>query len=61
MNRILGIVNGTTNYILDRMDTGGDTLEEALEAARTQGVRFDVITVIVRAGRPLVHHIEGAF
>ena len=25
------------------------------------GVRFDVITVIVRAGRPLVHHIEGAF
>lgn len=25
------------------------------------GVRFDVITVIVRGGGPLVHHIEGAF
>lgn len=25
------------------------------------GVRFDVITVIVRGERPLLHHIEGAF
>lgn len=25
------------------------------------GVRFDVITVIVRSGKPLMHHIEGAF
>lgn len=25
------------------------------------GVRFDVITVIVRDGKPLMHHIEGAF
>ena len=25
------------------------------------GVRFDVVTVIVRDGKPLVHHIEGAF
>lgn len=25
------------------------------------GVRFDVITVIVRGGKPLMHHIEGAF
>lgn len=25
------------------------------------GVRFDVITVIVRGGKPFMHHIEGAF
>lgn len=37
VHRILGIVNGTTNYILDRMDTEGDTLEEALAAATELG------------------------
>ena len=37
VNRILGIVNGTTNYILDRMDTEGDTLEEALRLATELG------------------------
>lgn len=25
------------------------------------GVRFDVITIVVRGGVPLVHHIKGAF
>lgn len=25
------------------------------------GVRFDVVTIVVRGGAPLVHHIEGAF
>ncbi len=35
--RILGIVNGTTNYILDRMDTSGDSLEEALADAQRLG------------------------
>ncbi|MEP6478974.1 MAG: homoserine dehydrogenase [Rhodoglobus sp.] len=37
VKRILGIVNGTTNYILDRMDTRGDSLEEALAAATELG------------------------
>ena len=37
VHRILGIVNGTTNYILDRMDTEGDTLDEALAAATELG------------------------
>jgi len=37
VNRILGIVNGTTNFILDRMDTAGDTLEEALATATELG------------------------
>jgi homoserine dehydrogenase len=37
VNRILGIVNGTTNYILDRMDSGGDTLEQALAGATELG------------------------
>jgi homoserine dehydrogenase len=37
VHRILGIVNGTTNYILDRMDTEGDSLAEALAAATTLG------------------------
>jgi len=37
VRRILGIVNGTTNYILDRMDTEGDSLEDALAAATALG------------------------
>jgi homoserine dehydrogenase len=37
VTRILGIVNGTTNYILDRMDTDGDSLEDALAAATELG------------------------
>ncbi|MCU1546956.1 MAG: homoserine dehydrogenase [Homoserinimonas sp.] len=37
VKRILGIVNGTTNFILDRMDTEGDTLESALAAATELG------------------------
>ncbi len=37
VRRILGIVNGTTNYILDRMDATGDTLEEALAEATRLG------------------------
>ncbi|GAB3608656.1 homoserine dehydrogenase [Humibacter ginsengiterrae] len=37
VERILGIVNGTTNFILDRMDTAGDTLESALETATELG------------------------
>ncbi len=37
VKRILGIVNGTTNYILDRMDTEGDTLAEALATATELG------------------------
>nr|MBP9487581.1 YraN family protein [Bifidobacterium sp.] len=24
-------------------------------------VRFDVVTIVLRVGRPLVHHIENAF
>jgi homoserine dehydrogenase len=37
VTRILGIVNGTTNFILDRMDVNGDTLEEALATATELG------------------------
>ena len=37
VKRILGIVNGTTNYILDRMDTHGVTMEEALATAGELG------------------------
>lgn len=37
VERILGIVNGTTNFILDRMDTIGETLEEALATATDLG------------------------
>ncbi|MEO6199796.1 MAG: homoserine dehydrogenase [Cryobacterium sp.] len=37
VKRILGIVNGTTNFILDRMDVAGDTLEEALAVATELG------------------------
>jgi homoserine dehydrogenase len=37
VRRILGIVNGTTNYILDRMDVAGDTFAEALAEATLLG------------------------
>jgi homoserine dehydrogenase len=37
VRRILGIVNGTTNYILDRMDVGGDSFDEALAEAQRLG------------------------
>ena len=34
---VIGIVNGTTNYILDRMDTGGISFAEALQEAQQFG------------------------
>ena len=34
---VIGIVNGTTNYILDRMDTGGIGFAEALDEAQQLG------------------------
>src|SRR5690606_1920688 len=37
VKRILGIVNGTTNFILDRMDEGGESLESALATATELG------------------------
>lgn len=37
IKRVLGIVNGTTNYILDQMDTTGAAFEDALKAAQTLG------------------------
>jgi homoserine dehydrogenase len=37
IKRILGIVNGTTNFILDRMDTAGESLEAALATATALG------------------------
>ncbi|HEX3222054.1 MAG TPA: homoserine dehydrogenase [Nocardioides sp.] len=37
VTRVLGIVNGTTNYILDKMDSTGAGFEEALEEAQELG------------------------
>ena len=37
VHRVLGIVNGTTNYILDRMDTSGTGFADALEEAQALG------------------------
>jgi homoserine dehydrogenase len=37
VKRVLGIVNGTTNFILDRMDTSGAGFDEALEEAQELG------------------------
>lgn len=37
VNRIMGIVNGSTNYILDRMDTAGLSLQEAMVEATDLG------------------------
>jgi homoserine dehydrogenase len=37
VQRIIGIVNGTTNYILDRMDTEGSQMADALADAQRLG------------------------
>ena len=37
VNRILGIVNGTTNYVLDKMDASGAGFADALEQAQALG------------------------
>lgn len=37
VNRILGIVNGTTNFILDLMDSEGQSMEAALQTATELG------------------------
>lgn len=37
INKVLGIVNGTTNYILDQMTTRGWSYEQALEKAQELG------------------------
>jgi homoserine dehydrogenase len=37
VRRVLGIVNGTTNYILDRMDTSGAEFGDALKEAQALG------------------------
>jgi homoserine dehydrogenase len=37
VRRVLGIVNGTTNYILDKMDTAGEGFAEALADAQALG------------------------
>lgn len=37
VTRVLGIVNGTTNFILDKMDTSGAGFTEALEEAQDLG------------------------
>ncbi|WP_130796601.1 homoserine dehydrogenase [Streptomyces otsuchiensis] len=37
VNRVLGIVNGTTNFILDRMESSGAGYSEALEEAGALG------------------------
>jgi homoserine dehydrogenase len=37
VRRVLGIVNGTTNYILDRMDSSGADLADALAEAQALG------------------------
>jgi homoserine dehydrogenase len=37
VHRVLGIVNGTTNYILDQMDTHGAGFTDALDGAQSLG------------------------
>jgi len=37
VNRVLGIVNGTTNYVLDKMDSSGQGFAEAVAQAQSLG------------------------
>ena len=41
VTRILGIVNGTTNFILDRIDTLGESMEDSLAMAKKLGYAED--------------------
>lgn len=37
VNRVMGIINGSTNYVLDQIDTRGITMDEALAEASALG------------------------
>ncbi|MBA2558991.1 MAG: homoserine dehydrogenase, partial [Propionibacteriales bacterium] len=37
VRRVIGIVNGTTNFVLDQMDTSGTGFDDALEDAQSRG------------------------
>ncbi|MBP6995394.1 MAG: homoserine dehydrogenase [Phycicoccus sp.] len=37
VRRVIGIVNGTTNYVLDKMDTTGASLQDTVEQAQALG------------------------
>ena len=37
VRKVIGIVNGTTNYVLDKMDTTGQGFQEAVEQAQALG------------------------
>ncbi|GAB2682577.1 homoserine dehydrogenase [Thalassiella azotivora] len=37
VRRVLGVVNGTTNYVLDQMDTTGSGFDEAVQQAQALG------------------------
>lgn len=37
VHRVVGIVNGTTNYVLDKMDTTGEGLDEVVQQAQALG------------------------
>jgi len=37
VRRVLGIVNGTTNYVIDKMDTTGASFHDAIEQAQALG------------------------
>ena len=37
INRVMGIVNGTTNFILDRMESSGAEFDDALQLAKELG------------------------
>ena len=49
---VIGIVNGTTNYILDRMDTAGIGFAEALAEAQSSATRRPIRRQTSRASTP---------
>lgn len=52
VNRVLGIVNGTTNFILDAMDSTGAGYQEALDEATALGYAEADPTADVEASTP---------
>jgi homoserine dehydrogenase/predicted amino acid-binding ACT domain protein len=70
VHRVMGIVNGTTNFILDRMDSSGADFAESLEEAQALGYAepdptadvegFDAVFVDAKSAGQLMFYGAGA-
>ena len=52
VTRVLGIMNGTTNYILDQMDTTGATFADALKDAQESAMPKQTLPLTLKVMMP---------